>query len=315
MYVSGSQISANKENIENLNRELTAEIERSTSIDADLDARTQNNTLAISQETERATRVEGELSDRIDEVDAKTFSLSVDDTTTIDLTYENNKISGNVVLANGSNNIIKATSDTLVGSGLYASVDLEYNPATNKLKLVTSSSEKEIALNAGTIIKSIEYDSVGKNLIIKYDVDTGGVTHEESVFVPVEDLFNDWRVQEDHLGAIILHKDSGVSGAPDTLRAEIVISSLSDNMVINDMGSLYVSRKPIDDVSGQVETLREDFEESLAVEDTDTLHLERRNDKTLKGDVKISTNLKNLIEVDEINKGIFFSGDIDCGTY
>jgi hypothetical protein len=86
-------------------------------------------------------------------------------------------------------------------------------------------------------------------------------------------------------------------------------------MVINDMGSLYVSRKPIDDVSGKVETLREDFEESLAVEDTDTLHLERRNDKTLKGDVKISTNLKNLIEVDDTNKGIFFSGDIDCGTY
>ena len=289
--------------------EITAETNRATSAETRIEGK-------IDNEIARATSAEDALSTRIDEVDAKTFTLSVEDTTTIDLTYENNKLSGNVVLANGSGNIIKSTSDTVDGSGLYASVDMEYNPATNKLKLITSAMEKEFSLSVGSILKSIEYDSVAKNLIIKYDVNIGGIIHEEQVFVPVEDLFNDWVVQDgQHLGAIILHKEDGVSGNPDVLSAEIVLSTLSDNMLINDQGSLYVSRRPIDDLSGEVQTLREDLEKSLVVEDTLTLHLERTVSNALKGEVKISSNEDNLIKTDNENGGILFNGNIDCGTY
>lgn len=272
---------------------------------------------AIVIEKNRAENAESVLNDKINEVSGKTFSLSVEDTTTIDLTLdENNKLSGNVVLANGDSNILKSSSNTADGSGLYATVDLEYNPATNKLKLITSAGEKEFSLSVGSIIKSIEYDSIGKNLIIKYDVNIGGVIHEEEVFVPVEDLFNDWTVQEgQHLGAIILHKEEGTSGNPDVLSAEVVISTLSDNILMNDQGSLYVSRRPIDDVSGQVQTLREEFEISLETEDTKTLHLERTAASRLKGEVKISENENNLIKVDRANDGIMFDGNIDCGTY
>ena len=321
-----------------LGNQISAETNRATSAETRLDTKidgtksvleaeiTAERTRAVAEETRiegkvdseisRATSAEEALSDRIDAVDAKTFTLTVEDTTTLDLTYENNKLSGNVVLANGNGNIIKSTSDSVDGSGLYASVDMEYNPATNKLKLITSAMETEVSLSVGSILKSIEYDSVAKNLIIKYDVNIGGIIHEEEVVVPVEDLFNDWVVQEgQHLGAIILHKEEGTAGNPDVLSAEIVLSTLSDNMLINDQGALYVSRRPIDDLSGEVMTLREELEASLGTEDTATLHLERDAAKTLKGDVKISTREDNLIQKDNANGGILFDGNIDCGTY
>jgi len=317
LYVSGSQIEQNKQDIVDIKAQV-ASVEGTV---ASLDT-------AIADEIERASGREDEieraleasassLSDRIDEVDAKTFTLTVDDTPTVDLTLDaDKKLSANVVIANGSTNIIKSSSNIADGSGLFATVDIEYNAATNKLKLITSASEKEVALSIGSIIKSIEYDAEGKNLIIKYDVNTAGSIHEETVFVPVEDLFNDWVVQEgQHLGAIILHKEEGVGSNPDVLSAEIVISTLQDNMIVNDQGSLYVSRAPIDSVSGALDTLREDFEESLGVEDSATLHLERDRANTLKGDVKISTDESNLIVVDRTNDGIIFNGDIDCGTY
>ena len=280
-----------------------------------ISAETALDTKIVAEKT-RAEGAENALSDRIDAVDAKTFTLSVDDTATVDMTYENNTLSANVVLANGETNIIKSSSNSADGSGLYATVDMEYNPATNKLKLITSALEKEFSLSTGSLLTSIEYDADAKNLIIKYDVNIGGVVHEEQVFVPVEDLFNDWTVQEgQHLGAIVLTKEEGTGGNPDILSAEIVISTLSDNMLINDQGSLYVSRRPIDEVSGQVQTLREDFEESLGTVDTQTLILERTNENKLKGNVKISENENNLIKVDRANDGIMFDGNIDCGTY
>ena len=290
-----------------IDAKVTSEIARSTSEDARIDAK-------IDNEISRAQTAESVLNDKIDAVDAKTFTLSVDDTTTVDMSFENDVLKSNVIIANGNNNIIKATSNSVDGGGLFASVDLEYNAATNKLKLITSSAEKEVALSMGSIIKSIEYDSVAKNLIIRYDVNTAGEIHEETVFVPVEDLFNDWVVQQgEHLGAIILHKSEGTSGNPDVLSAEVVISVLNDNMLVNDQGSLYVSSRPIDEVREDLVELREDFEGSLGVEDTDTLHLERTANNVLRGNVRLDVADKNLIKSSE--NGIIFDGDMDCGEY
>ena len=211
---------------------------------------------SVATEKTRAEAAEAALDAKID---AKTFEITSEDSSTLDLTVtDGSKISGNVLVANGGDNIIKAAADSSLGTGLYASVDLSYDAATNKLKLTTSALEKEIALSVGSILKSIEYDSVGKNLIIKYETVSAGQVIEQQLSVPVEDLFNDWTVQQgEHLGAIILHKTDGVSGNPDVLSAEIVLSTLEDNMLINDQGSLYVSRKPIDEVSAATVENRE----------------------------------------------------------
>ena len=229
----------------NISNAVNSETARATSEEARIEAK-------IDNEVTRAREAEAALNDKID---AKTFEVIAEDTATIDMVVsDGNKISGNVLIANGDCNIIKASSDSETGTGIYASVDLSYDAATNKLKLTTSALEKEIALSIGSILKSIEYDSVAKNLIIKYDTNSAGQIIEQTLTVPVEDLFNDWVVQQgEHLGAIILHKDEGESGNPDVLSAEIVLSTLSDNMLINDQGALYVSRRPIDELSAATE--------------------------------------------------------------
>ena len=228
-------------NVATLSTSLANEISRSTSKDEELaQAIEDEKDRAIAEETvldrkidneiSRATNAEAVLSSKID-----SFSITSEDSSTIDLTVTDGKnISGNVLIANSSNNIIKANNDSLLGTGLYASVDLSYNGGTNQLTFTTSNgTEKVITLNAGTIIDSIVYDSEGKNLIIRYTVDG----HPTSITVPVEDLFNDWTVQHDHLGAIILTKTTGDT---DILSASAVISTLEDNILINDQGALYV---------------------------------------------------------------------------
>lgn len=224
---------------------------------------TQNKLIAqaaVDAEQQRAMNAETLLNDKIEQIQVEVEPITVDDTSTVDLNLDGNKVlTAKVLVANSNDNIVKAASDTSLGSGIYASVDLDYNAAENKLTLRTSNGrDKEIQLSMGSIIKSITYDSVGKNLIITYDVNTAGVIHEEQVFVPVEDLFNDWVVQQgEHLGAIILHKDQGAPGDPDVLSAEVVLSTLEDNMLINDMGALYVSGGKINEISAATVDNRE----------------------------------------------------------
>ena len=285
---------------------ITAEETRATSAETAL----QN---AITAEVTRATAAEQALDTKIDAI---TFEVTSEDSTTLDLTVENgNKISGNVLVANGDKNIIKATSDLTVGTGLYASVDINYDVATNKLKLITSAFEKEISLSTGSIIKSIEYDSVGKNLIIKYDTDAGGQIIEQVITVPVEDLFNDWVVQEgQHFGAILLHKTEGTSGNPDVLSAEVVLSTLSDNMVINDQGALYVSKQPIIDLEDEVAEIQSRLHDDIRPQETSTLNLQIDSAYNLYGRVKLSDDNLNLIKVDGDN-GLIFDGTVDYGEF
>ena len=247
-----------------------------------------------------------ELSEKVDE-----NIITVGNTSTIALDKTENRITGNVLIANGESNIIKASSDDINGTGVYASVDMDYNASTNTIILKTSAGEKSIALNMGSILKSVVYDDASKSLIIKYDVISAGQVIEQTITVPVEDLFNDWTVQEgNHMGAIQLTKIEGVSGQPDILSAATVISSLEDNMLINDMGALYVSNRPIMEVSGQLETFKEEYEESLNTVETDTLVLSRDAQKHLQGDVKLSHKESQLIVVDG-HDGLLFDGAVD----
>ena len=300
-----------------LENTLNSEVTRATNAEDNLST-------ALTSEVNRAIGKENDLNDKIDEkvaelnakIDDK--SLSVKDTVTVDMDVdENNKISSNVNVSVKNSNIIKVVSDTADGTGLFAAVDLDYDAATNKLTLKTSAVEKEIALSVGSILKSITYDDATRSLIVKYDTMSGGQAIEQTITVPVADLFNDWIVQEgQHLGAIILNKTEGEGNNPDVLSAEVVISTLQDNMLVNDQGALYVSNRPIAEISGQVESIREDMEEALGVEDTDTLHLERiASNNHLKGDVKLSSAEANLLTIDRANGGLMFDGNIECGTY
>ena len=158
-----------------LEDKIDDEITRSTNKDNEL-------SLALQQEIADRQQGDAELAEEI-----RGNKLTFDDTASIDFNnpyLENNVVTANVKLQEGEN-IIKC------GSGLYATVNLSYDPARNTIKLVTSNGEQEaIQLNTvGSLIDGIEYDPVNRALVVKYH-DAAGNQHQTSF--PVNQLFNDW---------------------------------------------------------------------------------------------------------------------------
>ena len=218
-----------------LEDKIDDEITRSTAEDERL-------SLALQQEIADREQGDAELAEQI-----RANKLTFDDTTSIDFNnpyLENNVVTANVKLQQGEN-IIKC------GSGLYATVNLSYDPARNTIKLVTSNGEQEaIQLNTvGSLIDGIEYDPVNRALVVKYH-DAAGNQHQTSF--PVNQLFNDWIVENpSEKSAIEMTKTSPAEpDDPDKLSARILITDDlngdgkpdegSDNLVEIRNNGLYV---------------------------------------------------------------------------
>ena len=200
---------------------------------------------SITGEIERAKNKEAELKTEIEKQ-----TLTFVDTDTVDITRTlDNKVSADVKISNLSENIIDSTNDS---NGIFASVKLSYDTATNTIKLVTNKGEQAgIKLNAGSLLDKVEYDSVNKQLVFTYH-DADNIEHTTTV--PVAELFNDWAVNNPIAdSAIKLTKTVGTSGQPDTLSAEVLISTKDDNIIKIDNNSLYVSNSAITNVTQAAE--------------------------------------------------------------
>ena len=226
------------DDIDDLNNALDAEISRSTTKDTELQSLINNEANraaveetrlynAISAETQARqdadTRLEGLINGA---------TLTFADTQSIDFT----KTTGNVVTAD-----IKLEQDAnivkLGNAGLYARVWLEYEPGTNKIRLATSDGNQEyIQLVGASLLENLVYDPIEKALVITYK-DATGVEH--TVQFGVEELFNDWIVQNpSEKSAIELSKlPPAVSGDPDTLSARVLITDDRDGDGKPDAGS------------------------------------------------------------------------------
>jgi hypothetical protein len=129
-----------------------------------------------------------ELSGKVETLSAKTIT-SVEDTSTIDFTEDNNasdgtkKIKADVKISEVSGNIITTKTD-----GIFTQVD--YNPTTNSL--IINGTEKQ--LNAGSVIDSMEYSAATESLVITYHDTTGG-TH--TVVAPLGDLITEYDFDDD----------------------------------------------------------------------------------------------------------------------
>ena len=216
---------------ETLRNDLTNEINRATTAENTINEK-------VDAEIKRSSEADEALSERLIHT-AQDLSFITRDSGTVTLikTTENvgSSITAEVNISNKENNLLNKN-----GEPLYASVDIEYNSAENKLILKRSGNvDKEIKLNEGSIINSIVYDSETKQLIITY-FDAYGNERVETV--NVTDLFNQWIVETNHLGAVLLTKEVNYNGkGTDKLSAEVVVSELPSNMLVNDRGSLYVS--------------------------------------------------------------------------
>lgn len=181
----------------------------------------------LQRETTEREQADAELAEEI-----RASKLTFEDTSSIDFNnpyLEHNVVHADVKLQSGDN-IIK------LGSGLYATATLEYEPTGNKLRLVTSNGAQEyIQLVGATLLDSIEYDPINKMLIIKY---TDGTGSPRETSVGVTDLWNDLIVQNpSEKSAVEMTKTIGDPGNPDTLSAKVLITDDRDGDGKPDEGS------------------------------------------------------------------------------
>ena len=156
------------------------------------------------------------------------------------------------------NNTIRLKSD-----GLYNFVDLDYNPETNKIKLIKSTFsadttvEKEIKLETISFIDEIKYDPDTEILTIVYY----SGTEKKTVEINLKDLIEEWSVSA--TSTVTLFKDRVTSGGPDILTANVNICHHEDNAIEEHNDGLYVHNysgeiadlgSRIDTVSGDVIT-------------------------------------------------------------
>ena len=209
-----------------LQANIDTEADRATAAEANLQT-------AIDKERNERISRDGELQQAIYEA-TQTFS----DSTSIRLTKDGgNNVVGELKIATGDNNIIVNDSSH---EGVFASVSLKYDGATNKLSLVTSAGEQEgIQLGAGSIITEIRYDSDTKELVITYN---DALSSEHTLRVPVDELFNEWIVQNPSSNsALELSKTpNATEGGADVLSGRVILANAPDNMIKIYSNGLYV---------------------------------------------------------------------------
>lgn len=192
----------------------------------------------IDAEVSRSQSKDEELNNKIDKARVD-LSYVVKNSGTINLTKNTEDFGTSIV---GNVNVSPVVGNIINGDGqaLFANVDLSYDSASNTLILKRSGNiDKTIQLNEGSLIDSIVYDDITKDLIITYRDSYGNERQER---VNVTDLFNQWVVESNHMGAVQLTKETNYNGkGTDKLTAEVVVSTLNTNLLKNDQGSLYVS--------------------------------------------------------------------------
>lgn len=235
-----------------------------------------NHLITDVQDDLKLVKSNSELSDkkhdeRLDSLEGKVDAIGVVSTPTLNLTMTNGKISGKVVLDGNKNNIISGGN----GAGLFASVDLQYDSATNTLRLLTNGvpSEHVIRLNAGSLVDSISYDKDNGQIIINY---TDAQGNKQSTSIDVRDLFNEWTVENSDSSAVILNKTlhTNDSKTLDVLTADVKISADAANILQKvDGGYLMVSNESIVNNAQAIETEKnraEGVENKLAEQITAT---------------------------------------------
>ena len=228
-------------------------------------------TQRLSADTELAHQIDG-LKNLVDAVSAKTDAqeTTFDDTTTIDLNRDaNGVVTGRVKISNGDHNIIKSDNEF---EGIYASVDLTYDSATNVLKFEASDgTDKEFQLNGGALLDSIYYDHDAEELVVVYHKATDPTGDPIEVRVPVRSLFNEWHVENaTNNAALELTKVKGEQGEEDILSGRVLINEVEeDNLARISNNGIYVSggevreivrdeiREPLEELQAELDNTQE----------------------------------------------------------
>ena len=258
----------------------------------------------LDKEIERATKKDDDLENKIGEA-----TLGFSSTTSVNVDANDKKnIKLSTKISNSNNNLITIDS---VKEGLYVTASVKYDNAANELQLLDANQNviSHTKLGSGSIIESITYDKNGKNLIITYKNNDGD---EFKVQVPVEDLFNEWTVDNKSEGSALELKKVVYENGTDLLSGKVLIATgETDNMIQIVGNGLYVSSSDIKqntaniaEVTEKVNTLRTDFDaekaRSTAKDDEQDRNIKALSGKSASSDVAIDKNTQaiNVINTD-----------------
>lgn len=198
---------------------------------------------AINKEIDDRRNGDTELNEAI-----RNATLTFANTTSVMMEKsDKNVVTSRVQISNSDENII-SVSDRPDTPGVYASVKLSYDAATNKIKLITTNGVEQdaIQLNAGSLIDDMVYDPINRALVITWKSAQGD---KNTLRFPVNELFNDLVTDNpSENSAIELTKvtanvtDGSLNeGGPDRISGRVLLTNLEDNAVRIVNNGLYVS--------------------------------------------------------------------------
>lgn len=277
----------------------------------------------LDKEVDRSTKQDEALEKKIDEA---TLGFSSTTSVLVDANDKNN-IKLSTKISNSNNNLITIDS---VKEGLYVTANVQYDNATNELHLLDANGNviSSTKLGSGSIIESIAYDKDGKNLVITYKNNDGV---EFKVQVPVEDLFNEWAVDNQSEGSALELKKVAFENGTDLLSGKVLLATgETDNMIQIVGNGLYVPSSEIKKntsdiaaVTAKAETLRSDFDtekaRSIAKDDEQDRNINALSGKSTSSDAAIENNTQaiNKINSDIVSlkqKDIDLSKDLSTET-
>ena len=258
----------------------------------------------LDKEIERATKKDESLENKIDEA-----TLGFSSTTSVNVDANDKKnIKLSTKISNSNNNLITIDS---VKEGLYVTASVKYDNAKNELQLLDANQNviSHTKLGSGSIIESITYDKNGKNLVITYKNSDG---EKFEINVPVEDLFNEWTVDNKSEGSALELKKVVVENESDLLSGKVLLATgKTDNMIQIVGNGLYVSSSDIKqntaniaEVTEKVNTLKTDFDaekaRSTAKDAEQDRNIEALSGKSTSSDaiIKENTQAINAINTD-----------------
>ena len=258
----------------------------------------------LDKEIERATKKDESLENKIDEA-----TLGFSSTTSVNVDANDKKnIKLSTKISNSNNNLITIDS---VKEGLYVTASVKYDNAANELQLLDANQNviSHTKLGSGSIIESITYDKTGKNLVITYKNSDG---EKFEINVPVEDLFNEWNVDNKSEGSALELKKVVIENGSDLLSGKVLLATgETDNMIQIVGNGLYVSSSDIKqntaniaEVTEKVNTLKTDFDaektRSTAKDAEQDRNIEALSGKSASSDVAIDKNTQaiNVINTD-----------------
>lgn len=162
-------------------------------------------------------------------VDAELESLHVIPLTSKSITNLAQKTTTGTTLKSDINLSVDATNILKVtDGGVYASVDVTYDNALNKLTLHTSNGKKEIALVNQSFLESITYDSVQKAIILKVKLSNNEVVTQS---INIGELFNPINVENNVDSPIVLTKTSNEKTGIETITANLQVAAGNNNLI------------------------------------------------------------------------------------